>query len=121
MRTILTLLMLAVLGLTTAARAAGPADVELKTDDDKAFYGFGVNLSQQLGSLNLTEHELDLVKAGLTDGILKHPTKVDGKQYQAKFQEIAKNRVLAGATNEKKAGQEFADKAAKEKGATKTA
>jgi FKBP-type peptidyl-prolyl cis-trans isomerase len=53
--------------------------------------------------------------------VLKHPTKVDGKQYQIKFQEIAKARMTAGAAVEKKAGQEFAEKAAKEKGATKTA
>jgi FKBP-type peptidyl-prolyl cis-trans isomerase FkpA/FKBP-type peptidyl-prolyl cis-trans isomerase FklB len=129
MRTTSTLLTLVLLGLVipsctsspTSSPAAAPAEPELKTDEDKAFYGFGMNLSQQLGQLNLTESELDLIKAGLTDGILKHPAKVDGKQYQSKFQEIAKSRVLAGAGNEKKAGQEFADKAATETGATKTA
>ena len=121
MRTIVTLFTLAVLMLATAVRAAEAAGPELKTDDDKAFYAFGLNLSQQLGGLNLTEHDLDMLKAGLTDGVLKHPAKVDAKQFQAKFQEIAKARMTAGAAVEKKAGAEFADKAAKEKGATKTA
>ncbi len=120
MRTTLTLLVLAMLVLAGAARAAGAADVELKTDEDKAFYSFGNNLSQQLGGLNLSEHELDMLKAGLTDGILKRPAKVDAKQWQPKFQEIAKSRVTAHAEAEKKAGVEFAEKAAKEKGATKT-
>ncbi len=106
----------------TAARAAEPAGPEPKTDDDKAFYAFGLNLSQQLGQLNLTEHDLDMLKAGLTDGVLKRKAKIDDpKQYQTKFQEIAKNRMTAGAAVEKKAGQEYADKAAKEPGATKTA
>ena len=49
MRTIATLLALAVLVIGTAARAAEP---ELKTDEDKAFYSFGLNLSQQLGGLH---------------------------------------------------------------------
>lgn len=122
MRMSVTTITLVLLTIATAARAAGPAaGPDLKTDEDKAFYAFGMNLSQQLGGLGLSEHELDMLKAGLTDGVLKHPSKVDAKQYQTKFQEIAKSRVTAGASNEKKAGQEFADKAAKEAGATKTA
>ncbi len=103
------------------AHAAGPAAPEPKSDEDKAFYAFGNNLSQQLATLNLTPQNLEMLKAGLTDGILKRPAKVDAKQFMSKFQEIAKSRALAGAATEKKAGQEFADKAAKEKGATKTA
>src|SRR6185295_9594192 len=111
------------IGLTiaTTARAAGPAGPELKTDEDKAFYAFGLDLSQQLASLGLKEHELELVKAGLTDGVLKREAKLDPKQFQPKFQEIARERVNAAMTNEKKAGQEYLEKAAKEKGATKTA
>jgi FKBP-type peptidyl-prolyl cis-trans isomerase FkpA/FKBP-type peptidyl-prolyl cis-trans isomerase FklB len=101
----------------TTAPAAGP---DLATDDDKAFYAFGLNLSQQIGGLNLTEHDLEMLQAGLSDGVLKRPAKVDGKQYQTKFQEIARARMTAGASAEKKVGQEFADKAVKEKGATKT-
>ncbi len=104
-------------GTASAASSPGP---ELKTDEDKAFYAFGLNLSQQLGNLSLTEHDLDMLKAGLTDGVLKRPVKVEAKEYQAKFQEIARARMNAGASVEKKAGQEFVDKAAKEKGAIKT-
>lgn len=104
-----------------SSSAAGASAAEPTTDDDKAFYAFGHNLSQQLGGLNLSEHDLDMLKAGLTDGVLKHPAKIDAKQYQAKFQEIARNRMKSAADAEKKAGQEFAEKAAKEKGAQKTA
>ena len=128
MRTIVTLLILTVLilpGCTKSgddhADAASDATPELTTDEDKAFYAFGVNLSQQLGNLNLTEHDLAMLKAGLTDGVLKRTPKVEAKQYQAKFQEIAKARMNAGAATAKKEGQEFADKAAAEKGAQKTA
>ena len=132
MRTIVTLLTLTVLMLPSCSSKPGdehgataPGDSsaasELTSDEDEAFYAFGLNLSQQLGNLNLTEHDLALLKAGLTDGVLKHPAKIDAKQYQAKFQEIAKTRMNAGAATEKKAGQDFVEKAAAEKGAQKTA
>ncbi len=129
MRTIVTLLVVIVLMLPSCsskpgdeqASAASDAAPELTTDDDKAFYAFGLNLSQQLGNLNLTEHDLANLKAGLTDGVLKRPPKIEAKQYQAKFQEIAKARTNAGAATAKKEGQDFADKAAAEKGAQKTA
>ena len=113
MRTIVTLLVVIVLMLPSCsskpgdqqASAASDAAAELTTDDDKAFYAFGLNLSQQLGNLSLTEHDLTMLKAGLTDGVLKRTPKVEAKQYQAKFQEIAKARMNAGAATAKKEGQ----------------
>ena len=66
------------------------ADAEPKTDEEKAFYAFGFNLSQQLAMLNLTPSEFELVKAGLTDGTLKKPAKADVKEFYTKFQQIAR-------------------------------
>jgi FKBP-type peptidyl-prolyl cis-trans isomerase FkpA len=97
------------------------ADAEPKTDEEKAFYSFGFNLSQQLQMLNLTPAEFSQVQSGLADGVLKKPEKVPVKEFYPKFQQLARDRVVAGAGTEKKAGQEFLEKAAKEKGATKTA
>ena len=99
------------------ASAAGP---ELKTDDQKAMYGLGMLLSQRITLFNLTEPELDLVKAGLTDGVLNHEKKVDLETIGPKIQELAQARTSAAAEVEKKNAQAFLDKAAKEKGATKT-
>ncbi len=107
--------------LLAAVVPASAADPDLKTDTDKSFYSFGFNLSQQLSMLNLTPAEFELVKAGLTDGTLKKPAQVDVKEFYPKFQQLARDRVVANAGVEKKAGQEFVEKAAKEKGATKTA
>jgi FKBP-type peptidyl-prolyl cis-trans isomerase FkpA/FKBP-type peptidyl-prolyl cis-trans isomerase FklB len=97
------------------------ADPEPKTEEDKAFYAFGMSLSQQLGTLGLKPAELDMVKAGLTDGVMKRESKVDLQKSQAKFQEIARTRTAAAGEAEKKAGQAFLEKAAGEKGAVKTA
>jgi len=111
--------LLAVMALAVAAPAF--AQTEPKTDEDKAFYSFGYNLSQQLQMLNLTPAELAMVQAGLGDGVTKKPAKADPKEFFPKFQTLAKDRVTAGAGDEKKRGAEYLEKAAKEKGATKTA
>jgi FKBP-type peptidyl-prolyl cis-trans isomerase FkpA/FKBP-type peptidyl-prolyl cis-trans isomerase FklB len=111
--------LLVIVALATAVPAF--ADAQPKTDEEKAFYSFGFNLSQQLLMLNLTPAEFELVKSGLTDGTLKKTPKVDVKESYPKFQQVARDRVAANAVAEKKLGQEFLDKAAKEKGATKTA
>jgi FKBP-type peptidyl-prolyl cis-trans isomerase FkpA/FKBP-type peptidyl-prolyl cis-trans isomerase FklB len=109
-------LAVAALVVTAPAFAEGP-----KSDTDKAFYAFGFNLSQQLGMLNLTPAEFDQIKAGLTDGVMKKTPQADPKEFYPKFQQLARERVVANAGAEKKAGQEFLEKAAKESGATKTA
>jgi len=105
------------------ALPAFAADPELKSDDDKGLYALGFNLSQQLAMLNLTPAEFEMVKAGLSDGALKKEPKVDVKDYFGKIQQKLRDRVAANASataaGEKKAGAEFLDKAAKEKGAIK--
>ena len=51
-----------------AAGTACAADPELKTDDEKTLYALGLVLANQLGPFKLTPAELEIVKAGLTDG-----------------------------------------------------
>lgn len=101
------------------------ADPELKTEDDKGFYALGFNLSQQLSMLSLTPEEFAIVKAGFEDGALKKTPKTDVKENFAKMQQKLRDRISANAAAtaaaEKKTGQEYLEKAAKEKGATKTA
>jgi FKBP-type peptidyl-prolyl cis-trans isomerase FkpA len=117
MRTAAIVMVLALLSGPSVVRAAGP---ELKTDDDKTFYALGLALSRNLSTFNLTEPELDIVKAGLTDGVLNREKKVDPDAYNTKIQKLAQSRASATAAAEKKASQAFLDKAAAEKGAVKT-
>jgi FKBP-type peptidyl-prolyl cis-trans isomerase FkpA len=93
---------------------------EPKSEEQKTFYALGVALSRNLGSFNLTPAELELVKAGLTDASAGKAT-IDLEAYIPKLAELQEQRVVAIAQNERKAGQAFIDKAAAEKGATKTA
>lgn len=94
---------------------------ELKTEEQKTFYALGLALSQNLAPFNLSEAELELVKSGLTDGLLNRPRKVDLPAYAPKLQELQKSRLSVAAASEKKVSQAFLEKAAAEKGASKTA
>jgi FKBP-type peptidyl-prolyl cis-trans isomerase FkpA/FKBP-type peptidyl-prolyl cis-trans isomerase FklB len=117
MRKALSLSFALVLVGAVAAAAAGP---ELKSDEQKTFYAIGLLVSRSLASFTLTESELELVKAGLADGVL-HKEKIDVSTYGPKVQELQTARMSVTAAAEKKVGQAFLDKAAAEKGATKTA
>ena len=112
------LMMVACLTIATTVQAAGP---ELKTDDDKTLYALGLILSRNLVPFNLTEAEIGIVSAGLTDGLLKKEKKVDLETYGPKVQELSQTRVAAAAGVEKKASEAFLAKAAAEKGVTKAA
>lgn len=103
--------------LTTPLSAASPDPVN---DDQKTLYALGLAISQSLGSFSLSETELDMVKNGITDGVLKRPQKVDLQTFGPKIQQLQQSRVTVAAESEKKAGAAFMSKAASEKGATKT-
>jgi FKBP-type peptidyl-prolyl cis-trans isomerase FkpA/FKBP-type peptidyl-prolyl cis-trans isomerase FklB len=100
---------------------AAPAASEPATEEQKTFYALGLAISQNLAAFGLTEAELDMVKAGLTDGVLGKPRKVELPAYAPKLQEMARARAAATAAAEKKAGQAFIAKAAAEKDSAKTA
>jgi FKBP-type peptidyl-prolyl cis-trans isomerase FkpA len=117
MRRVLTSSILAVLVAVSCAAAAGP---EPTTEEQKTLYALGVAVSQSLAAFNLSEAELELVKAGLTDGVLRKPAKAELQTYGPKIQELQKTRMSAVAATEKKVGQAFLDKAAATQGATKT-
>ena len=117
MRKVLTSSVVAVLVAGTAVLAAAQ---EPKTDEQKTLYVLGIAVSQNLSPFNLTEAELEMVKAGLTDGILHKAPKADLETYGPKIQDLQQKRLGASAAVEKKAGQAFLDRAAAQPGATKT-
>ncbi len=120
MKTALSLALLASLLAASCAKAAAPASPELKTEEQKTLYALGIFLADKVGSFNLSESDLEFVKAGMTDASLRRPRKVEFAAYAQKLQEMANARASAGAGDEKKAGADYLAKAAAEKGATKT-
>jgi FKBP-type peptidyl-prolyl cis-trans isomerase FkpA/FKBP-type peptidyl-prolyl cis-trans isomerase FklB len=89
-------------------------------EDQKTLYALGLALSQSLGTFTLNESELEFVKSGLTDGVLKRQQKVDLQTYGPKINQFGQARASALAEIEKKAGAAFVAKAAGEAGSKKT-
>ena len=106
--------------LWAAATTTWAAEPAITTDEQKTLYALGLAISQSLNNFTLSEAELDLVKAGLSDGVLKRDPKVDMQAMMPQVQELQKTRMAALAETEKKAGEEFLAKAATSPGATKT-
>jgi len=94
---------------------------QLSADDQKTLYALGRAMSQGLAPFMLSPAELEVVQSGLRDGILGTGPKVDVQAAQDKIQALQRSRATAVAAAEKKAGQDYLDKAATEPGATKTA
>lgn len=107
----------AVLLMSSLSWAAAP---EPANDEQKTLYAIGVAISQSLTPFTLNESELEFVKSGLTDGVLKRSQKVDLNVYGPKIQQMQQVRANAVADVEKKAGATFLTKAAAEPGAHKT-
>jgi len=106
----------------TIAGCSGSKTPEAKLDSDerKTLYAVGIALSQQLKQMGLTEQELETVQAGLADGTLKRPSKVDMQTYGPKIQEWAQARLTKAAEGEKAAGEAYVAKAAAEPGVART-
>ena len=103
--------------LVTTARAQ-----ELKTEDEKTLYSIGVAVSKSLEVFNLTPAEFDLVRRGLSDSVAgKKPLVELDATTQQKINQFAQARMAAAAEKNKAAAKDFLDKAAKQKGAQKTA
>ena len=92
-----------------------------QSEDDKTLYALGVILARDLGPLNLSAKEMEMVAAGLTDAALGTESQVDLPTYGPKVQALAQARVAATASSEKEAAAAFVDKMAATKGAEKTA
>jgi len=107
---------------TAASAPAVPAKSYpgLETDDQKTLYALGIVISQNLAQFALTPAELETVKMGLTDGMFAKEMKVELPVYGPKIQTFVEGRSSRNAAAEKKAGEEYLAKMAKEPGAKGT-
>lgn len=99
----------------TTALAATP-----ESDEDKTLYALGVILARDLGALNLTAEEMEMVSAGLTDAALGKDSQVDLPTYGPKVQAMAQARATASAASEKAAADAFVKEMAATDGAERT-
>ena len=107
-------------------RAAGGAAA--MTEDEKTIYVIGTRIGAQAAILHLNAAEVEALKRGVVDAALGKKPEVDAEVYGAKVQPFAQARIQKAAEASasaapilKQKGAEFADAAAKEPGAVKTA
>jgi FKBP-type peptidyl-prolyl cis-trans isomerase FkpA len=99
-------------------RSSGAAP-ELKSEDDKTVYALGLLLGRNVGTFNLTARELDIVKTGLSDSILKKKPLVEIDKYGPQVDALARKRGNERAEQEKAKAKDIVAAAEKEAGAVK--
>jgi len=92
-----------------------------KTEEQKTLYAVGISVAKSLSIFSLTPAEFEIVIQGLTDTHNGKKSDVDLTAYTPKIQELAKARRKVLGDSQAAAGKDFLEKAAKEKGAVKTA
>jgi FKBP-type peptidyl-prolyl cis-trans isomerase FkpA len=109
-----------ILGATGGCRRLMGGSPTAKTEDEKTLYTLGMLLGRNLGSFNLTADELELVKAGLSDMVLKRPHQVELEKYGPKVDALSRSRAQARVGIEKGLAKTYLDKVAAESGAVRT-
>jgi FKBP-type peptidyl-prolyl cis-trans isomerase FkpA len=114
------------LSIVTAMFAAAvlPASASAtppKTEEQKTLYAIGMSVARTLEIFDLTPAEFELVKQGLIDAQPGNIKAIELAPYAPKVQELARARRKAKGDRLTAVGTEFLEKAAKEKGAEKTA
>ena len=100
--------------------ASGEAKSSIENEDDKILYATGLAVSRQLAAAGFTEAEVEMINAGLTDGLLRREPKVDLEVYGPKIQGMVQAKIAAAAQIEKQESQAYVDEMAKEEGAQMT-
>src|SRR5262249_19753471 len=102
----------ALAGGAVVAATRAQACPGLKTEEQKTLYAIGLAVANSLAQFALSPADLELVKAGITDGVLNRQRQVDLQAYGVKIQDLQKARASVVAAAEQKTGQALLDKAA---------
>lgn len=86
---------------------AAPAKSMPETDEDRMFYALGLAISQNLARYELTDAELAMVQAGLSDGVQGNDPLVDMDEYGPRLADLARARAQAAADSERMDSAEF--------------
>ncbi|MEO0421239.1 MAG: FKBP-type peptidyl-prolyl cis-trans isomerase [Pseudomonadota bacterium] len=93
---------------------------EPQSEDEKTTYAIGFLLGEALTPFGLSETELKMVMAGLSDRVKGNEPKVSPQEYQAKVQELRNKRVALVIEQEKAAAAAALEEAKSAAGATAT-
>lgn len=92
-----------------------------KTEEQKAFYSLGVNISKQLSVFDMSPEELKYVQQGMSDATTGKKLATDPETSMLKLGEMVKDRMAKATEKQKALAKPFLEKSAAEKGAQKTA
>jgi FKBP-type peptidyl-prolyl cis-trans isomerase FkpA/FKBP-type peptidyl-prolyl cis-trans isomerase FklB len=101
---------LVLLAASLAALPVPAVEPKVESEQDKTLYALGLFLSRNLGVFQLSEAELEVVKAGLADGVMGKTPKADLETYGPKINDLQKARMAKAAETNKAAGKAFIDK-----------
>jgi FKBP-type peptidyl-prolyl cis-trans isomerase FkpA len=109
--------LIALVSAAGCKRFGGGSNATPTTEDEKTLYTLGMLLGRNIGTFNLTPAELDLVKTGMTDVVLKRPQKVDMDTYGPKVDALARKRGQEHVEIEKEQSKKYLEQAGREPGA----
>lgn len=118
-------LLVSAVGLTSAllgsgcSKMSGGASVEPKTDEEKTIYTWGAMLGRNVKAVGLSERELDMLKAGITDAASKKKLAVDLEKFEPQIGPMMRKRAEARGEAEKGKSAGVLEAAGKEAGAEK--
>ena len=106
---------------TSPVEAAATSSNMRASDPETLLYALGVLLSRDLEGYQLSPTELNLVQAGLADGVNHHAKEVDLTAAGTQLQAMRRERVAMLVKHQQEAGVAFIDKVAAVSGAKRTA
>ena len=106
---------------TPVAPDAAATGAALATDQDKTLYALGLIMGQRLGDFNLTPAELATVQRGIGDQVTGAPKAVEVREWGPRVNDLARSRAESRGEQEKTRGRAYAERAAQEPGARRTA
>ena len=92
----------------------------LATEEAKTLYALGLAIGGNVQEFKLTDAEVTIVADGIRDAALGNTPKVELETYGPRLQILAQERMLAGATAEKQAGDAWAAELAAGPGAERS-
>ena len=89
-------------------------------EDDKAFYYMGVDISENLKFLELSEQEAEMIVKGLSDALAGKAGPMDEAVYGPRINAIVRERMAAADARAAAAGNAYLEEMALTKGAVQT-
>ena len=97
--------------------AAADASVTPESEDEKTLYALGLSMGGNISGLGLTEREIAIVKAGLSDAATGAEPKVELQAYRPNIGALINERRRLQATKSKGDSKDFMDQIARADGA----